>query len=327
MLLVADIGGTKTDLAVFTEEKGPHTPLAETRFQSAEHASPEAMVAAFLAQVREPVTRAVFAVAGPVVKGRAHTTNLPWVLEESALAKALGLTSVRLMNDLAAAAHAVPLLRPQDLETLAGGEPEQGGALAVLAPGTGLGQASLTWDGQRYSAHPSEGGHVDFAPQDALQRELQLYVAREHGHVSCERVCSGMAVPTLYAFLRERGHAQEDPALAARLAGKGDDTPPLVEAAFASPPDALALAALELMTDILAAQAGNVALSTLATGGVYLGGGMSPRLLPLLRTPRFLERFRAKGRFTAFMQRVPLHVILHPHTALLGAASAGLASG
>ena len=327
MLLVADIGGTKTDLAVFTKEKGPHTPLAETRFQSAEHASPEEMVAAFLAQVREPVTRAVFAVAGPVVRGRAHTTNLPWVLDEASLARALKLSSVRLMNDLAAVAHAVPLLRPRDLETLAEGEPEQGGALAVLAPGTGLGQAFLTWDGQRYRAHPSEGGHVDFAPQDALQRELQLYVAREHGHVSCERVCSGMAVPTLYAFLRERGHAPEDAALAARMAGTADDTPSIVEAAFGAPPDALALAALELMTDVLAAQAGNVALASLATGGVYLGGGMSPRLLPLLRAPRFLERFRAKGRFADFMQRVPLHVILHPRAALLGAASAGLASG
>jgi glucokinase len=167
---------------------------------------------------------------------------------------------------------------------------------------------------------------VDFAPQDALQRALQVHMARVHGHVSCEWVCSGMAVPGLYAFLRERGHAPEDPALAARLAGTADDTPPIVEAALGSPPDALAHAALELMTDILAAQAGNVALSTLATGGVYLGGGMSPRLLPLLRTPRFLERFRAKGRFGAFMQRVPLHVILHKRAALLGAASAGLAS-
>jgi glucokinase len=325
MLLVADIGGTKTDLAIFTEESGPHAPLAEARLPSAEHASPEALVSAFLAEARQPVTRAVFAVAGPVVDGRARTTNLPWVLDEAALARALGLRTVRLMNDLVAVAHAVPLLRPRDLETLAAGTPEAGGALAVVAPGTGLGQAYLTREGARYRAHPSEGGHTDFAPRGALQRELQVWMERVHGHVSYEWVCSGMAVPSLYAFLRERGHAPQSPALAARLSGAQDQTPLITEAAFAQAPDALALAALQLMADILGAQAGNLALSTLATGGVFLGGGMSPRLLPLLRTPRFLEAFRAKGRFEPFMQRVPLHVILHPRAALLGVASAGLA--
>lgn len=327
MLLVADIGGTKTDLAIFGEQTGPHAALAEARLASSEHQSPEAMVAAFLQGARQPVTRAVFAVAGPVVDGRARTTNLPWVLDEAALAKALGLRSVRLMNDLVAVAHAVPLLRPEDLETLSAGTPEAGGALAVVAPGTGLGQAYLTREGQRYRAHPSEGGHTDFAPRGELQRELQLWMERVHGHVSYEWVCSGMAVSGLYAFLRERGHAKESPALAARLAGTHDDTPLITAAAFADPPDVLSLAALQLMADILGAQAGNFALSTLATGGVFLSGGMSPRLLPLLRTPRFLEAFRAKGRFAAFMQRVPLHVVLHPRAALLGAASEGLASG
>lgn len=325
MLLVADIGGTKTDLAIFTEEAGPHAPLVEARLLSADHASPEALVAAFLAQARQPVTRAVFAVAGPVVDGRARITNLPWVLDAAALAKALGLRSVRLMNDLVAVAHALPLLRPTDLETLAAGSPAEGGALAVVAPGTGLGQAYLTREGAGYRAHPSEGGHTDFAPRGALQRELQVWMERVHGHVSYEWVCSGMAVPGLYAFLRERGHAPESPALAARLAAAQDATPLITEAAFAATPDALGLAALQLMVDILGAQAGNLALSVLATGGVFLGGGMSPRLLPLLRAPRFLETLRAKGRFEPLLRRVPVHVILHPRVALLGVASAGLA--
>ena len=324
MLLVADIGGTKADLAVFSEASGPHTPLAEARLQSAEHASPEALIAAFLAGAKQPVTRAVLAVAGPVVDGRARTTNLPWVLDEQTLKQRLGLRSVRLMNDLLAVAHAVPLLRAEDLETLAAGTPEKGGALAVVAPGTGLGQACLTREGAHYRAHPSEGGHADFAPRGPLQRALQAWMEEKHGHVSYEWVCSGMAVPGLYAFLRERGHAEEHPALAARLAGALDDTPLITAAAFGAPPDALSLAALQLMVDILGAVAGNLALHTVATGGVYLGGGMSPRLLPLLRTPRFLEAFRAKGRFEDFMQRVPVHVILHPRAALLGVASAGL---
>jgi glucokinase len=322
MLLVADIGGTKTDLAVFTEEGGPHAPLAEARLASAEHASLEALVQGFLADARLPVTRAVFAVPGPVVSGCAKVTNLPWVLDETALTQALGLRWVRLMNDLAAVAHAVPLLRPTDLESINAGAPVPGGAIAVVAPGTGLGEAYLTWEGYRYHAHASEGGHTDFGPLGPLQRDLQAWMEARYGHVSYERVCSGMAVPELYAFLRERGVAEEGPELARTLADAPDRTPPIVQAGLQG--DALAGAALELMVDILGAEAGNLALSTLATGGVYLGGGMSLHLLPLLRAPRFWRAFSAKGRFEAFMKRLPVHVILHPRAALLGVASAGL---
>ncbi|MBF5042329.1 glucokinase [Aggregicoccus sp. 17bor-14] len=324
MLLVADIGGTKTDLAVFAEESGPHAALAEARLPSGDYASLEALVQAFLAQAQQPVTRAVFAVPGPVVSGRANVTNLPWVLDEEQLASALGLRSVRLMNDLAAVARAVPLLRPTDLAPVNAGAPVPGGAIAVVAPGTGLGQAYLTWDGHRYHAHPSEGGHTDFGAQGALQRELLAWMEARHGHVSYERVCSGMAVPDLYTFLRERGEARESPQLARLLADVEDRTPLIVQAGMDSTPDPLSRRALELMVDILGAVAGNLALTALATGGVYLGGGMSLHLQSMLQDGRFLRTFCDKGRFKAFMHRLPVHVILHPRAALLGVASAGL---
>src|SRR4051794_26393116 len=164
MLLAGDIGGTKTDLAVFSAEKGPRAPLAQARFHSADYPGLESMAREFLAQVHLPVSRACFGVAGPVVGGRARLTNLPWLLEETALREALNFQGARLLNDLEAIANAVPHLVPGDLHTLHAGPPASGGAIAVIAPGTGLGEAFLTWEGTEYHAHPSEGGHADFAP-------------------------------------------------------------------------------------------------------------------------------------------------------------------
>lgn len=324
MLLAGDIGGTKTDLAVFSAEKGPRAPVAQARFHSADYPSLEAMAREFLDHARLPVDRACFGVPGPVVGGRAQLTNLPWLVEETALREALNLQTVRLLNDLEAIANAVPHLMPSDLQTLSAGVPVIGGAIAVIAPGTGLGEAFLTWEGTEYRAHPSEGGHADFAPVSPEEIELLRFLKPRFGHVSCERVCSGGGIPNLYDFLSQSGAAVASPDVAARLAAAEDRTPIILEAALeVRKPCPLCAATLRLFVSILGAEAGNLALKVLATGGLYLGGGIPPRILPELAEGSFLEMFRRKGRFAELLANVPVHVITN-RVALVGAAGYGL---
>jgi glucokinase len=324
MLLAGDIGGTKTDLAVFSAEAGPRTPLAQAEFPSAKYSSLEAVVTEFLAQINLPVDRACFDVAGPVIDGRAKVTNLPWVVEEAKLAQELKLTSVRLLNDLEAIAHAVPILQPDDLHTLSPGEPVSGGARAVIAPGTGLGEAFLTWDGARYHAHASEGGHADFAPTNPTQVGLLQYLHERFDHVSVERVCSGIGIANVYDYLRDSGYAPESLDLARKLVAASDRTPLIVEAALhVITPDPLCVATIETFIDILGAEASNLTLKVLATGGVYLGGGIPLRVLPVLEDGRFMRAFRRKGRFADLLERVPVHVIV-ARAALIGVARYGL---
>lgn len=323
MLLIGDIGGTNTRLALISASGRLDAPVVEATFPSQRYHALEEVVTEFLSGHPQSVERAVFAVAGPVVAGRARLTNLAWDVEEERLRKALGLTSVRLLNDLLALAHAIPQLTPQALSTLQPGAAEPRGGIAVVAPGTGLGEAFLVWDGSRYRAHPSEGGHADFAPTDALQRELLAWLAARSDHVSSERVCSGRGIPTLHAFLRERGTWHEEEWLAERLAAADDPTPVILGAALDTlRPSPLCAAAVELFAAILAAEAGNAALRLLATGGVYLGGGLPRRMLPLLERPDFLARFRSKGRMASLLERIPLHVVTARKVALLGAARA-----
>jgi glucokinase len=232
MLLAGDIGGTKTNLAVFSPEAGPRAPLAEATFPSGRYPSLEALVREFLARVDLPVERASFGVAGPVVARQATITNLPWVMDEAYLQKALNLSAVRLLNDLAAIAHAVPFMEPDDLYTLNEGQPVPGGNLAIVAPGTGLGEAFLTWDGSRYQPHASEGGHADFAPTTPSEVELLRYLQDRFEHVSYERVCSGRGLPNIYAYLRDSGYAEEPSWLAEQLAAADDPTPVIVNTAL-----------------------------------------------------------------------------------------------
>jgi len=327
MLLAGDIGGTKTNLAIFSSESGPRAPLAEATLPSGDYPSLEALVSDFLAQVELKPERASFGVAGPVVDGKATITNLPWVMSETQLQTALDLLpgSVHLLNDLAAIAYAVPSLESDDLHTLNEGQAAPGGAIAVIAPGTGLGEGFLTWDGSRYRAHASEGGHTDFAPTNTLEVDLLRYLLDRFGHVSYERVCSGRGLPNIYAFLKDSGYAQEPAWLAEQMAAVDDPNPVIVKAALASERRCdLCVATLETFVSILGTEAGNMALNVLATGGVYLGGGIPPRILPALEDGRFLEEFRAKGRMSDLMNRIPVHVILNRKVALIGAACYGL---
>lgn len=324
MLLAGDIGGTKTALAIFSAERGPRAPLAQAEYQSGDYPDLAAIVRAFLARRALHIACACFDVAGPVLGGRAHITNLPWVLDEQALAEELGIPTVHLMNDLEALARAVPLLQPEDVRTLNTGDVDPGGTIAVIAPGTGLGEAFLTWDGTRYLAHPSEGGHVDFAPTDDLQVGLLQFMLRRYDHVSYEHVCSGIGIPNIYAYLRDRGSAAESPVFAMRLAETSDPTRVICEAALdPTTPDALCAETLDLFLAILGAEAGNLALKVLATGGVYLGGGIPIHIAPAVERGAFMTSFRAKGRFAELLSRVPVHLIVR-QAALIGVAGYGL---
>jgi glucokinase len=324
MLLAGDIGGTKTNLAVYSPESGPRAPLAEETFPSDAYASLEDVVSEFLARLDWEVSRASFGVAGPVVAGRAKITNLPWEMSEDYLEKTLGFP-VRLLNDLEAIAYAVLFLEPEDIETLNEGEIAQNGAIAIIAPGTGLGEAYLAWDGSRYRAYASEGGHADFAPNNALETDLLCYLRDLLGHVSYERVCSGQGIANIYAFLKDSCH--EEPVwLAERLVAADDPTPIIVDVALREEACQICATTLTTFASILGSEAGNMALKVLATGGVYLGGGIPPRVLPVLKRDDFMEAFRYKGRFSDLLARVPVHVILNPKAALLGAACYGLES-
>jgi glucokinase len=326
MLLAADIGGTKTSLAIFSLEAGLRAPLAEAIFPSGAYSSLEALVAEFLSRVNVKPERASFGVAGPVVAGQATVTNLPWVMDETQLQTALDLSSVHLLNDLDAIAHAVPRLEPDDLHTLNEGRAAHGGAIAVIAPGTGLGEAFLTWDGTRYRTHASEGGHADFAPTNPLEIELLRYLQQGLGleHVSYERVCSGRGLPNIYAYLKDSGYAEEPAWLAEQLAVADDPTPVIVNAALDGERSCeLCVATLNTFVSILGAEMGNLALKVLATGGVYLGGGIPPRIIPALKHERFMQTFRRKGRMSQLLIQIPVQVILNPKVALLGAACHG----
>jgi glucokinase len=326
MLLLGDIGGTKTDVAVLASASSPRRFLARRRFRSADYRTLAALSREFMAQLDIPVTHACFDVAGPVVEGSAHLTNLPWDVSAQALRQDLDLEDAWVINDLAAVAQAIPLLRQNDLHTLNAGEQIVEVTMPVIAPGTGLGEAFLVWDGAVYRGYPSEGGHADFAPTAAPQIELLRYLQQRFEHVSYELVCSGRGIPHLYDFYRDNHHAPESPELAAHLAATEDRTPPIVEGAMRDgTPDALCAAALRAFVSVLGAESGNLALKVLATGGVFIGGGIAPRILPMLEDGNFIAAFRRKGRFAELLSRVPIHVIMVDDAALIGAASYGLA--
>jgi glucokinase len=284
------------------------------------------MVKQFLAKVDRPVDSACFAVAGPVIHGSVKTTNLPWVVDEPSIAQALNLNtkSVRLINDLEAIARAVPILRPSDVCTINAGETVAGGAIGVIAPGTGLGESFLTWDGIRYTAFPSEGGHSDFAPADERQLRLLEYMLKRFDHVSFEHVCSGIGIPHIYRFLRDVESVPGDAESTRIIDSAADPSVPIISKAIdAEHPNKLCGATIDCFASILAAEAGNLAVKFLATGGVYIAGGVATHTLPIIKKAAFMQRFKRKGRFAEFMSRIPLHVVVTP-AGLAGAAVCGL---
>jgi glucokinase len=324
MLLAGDIGGTKTLLALYEPATGSRHTVAEAEFRSADYPSLEAIIREFLDREKRTADYACFDVAGPVLGGRAHLTNLPWDLEEAAMAQAIGLKRVTLLNDLKAVAYAVPHLTPDEFHTLNAGTRDEHGPIAVVAPGTGLGEAFLIWGGQGYIACSSEGGHASFAPTDPRQAVLRQHLAERLGAVSWERVLSGPGIANIYDSLRAADPGREDPDLALALKNAHDRTPLISQAGLADETGhSLAGETLGIFTDILGDEAANMALKVLATGGVYLAGGIPAHILPKLTDGRFMRAFLSKGRMSDLLRAMPVHVVT-TRAALIGAAQYGL---
>jgi glucokinase len=316
MILAGDVGGTKTALALFEERRGELVPVRETVMASAEQASLELALAQFLGEGRRPaIGAACFGVPGPVIGGRSTATNLPWVVEEAALAAKLSIERVKLLNDLEATGHGLLGLPSSALATLQAGTPRAGN-MALIAAGTGLGEALLVWDGVRHHVVGSEGGHTDFGPRGDAEVELLRFLRREFGRVSYERVVSGPGLQNIFRFLRLSEKADEPAWLA-----QGDDPSAAITDAALTQRDALAVQALDMFVSIYGAEAGNVALKALAVGGVFVGGGIAPKIREKLEEGKFVAAFRDKGRFAELMATIPVHVVLEPRTALLGAAA------
>jgi glucokinase len=323
MILAGDVGGTKVNLAVFQENAGELEPVRIETFASHEFRSLEEIVTRFL-QPEPPgaIGRACFGVAGAIVDNRAHLTNLHWEVQGEALAGVLS-SEVYLLNDMQASAYGMLYLKPGERFVLnAGTEPAPRANIAVIAAGTGLGESCLFWDGGRYYPMASEGGHVDFSPRNDIEVDLWSYLHEKFsGHVSWERVLSGPGLFNLYSFLRDRDYYPEPAEFAGRLAAVSDPNPLIAQAGVART-DALCVAALDLFIDLYGAEAGNLALKCLAVGGVYLAGGIAPKILPALEQgkTRFMQSFTAKGRFGELLQRIPVTVSLNPKAPLWGAA-------
>lgn len=320
MYLAGDVGGTKTILAFFSEEAGPHQPLFEELVLSDDYESLAQIVIRFVTTHNIKPLAASFGVAGPVRDRKVTVTNLPWQIDADVLSEALNGIPVYLLNDLEAIANAIPMLEDDDLVNLKTGERDPTGPIAVVAPGTGLGEAYLFWDGLRYQTIPSEGGHTDFAPATDLELQLLAYLMPRLGHVSYERVCSGLGIPNIYHFLRD-SHKHEEPQwLAEELVAAEDPTPVIVRSAMEGSTE-LCEATLDIFIGILGSEAGNLVLQVLATGGVYLGGGIPPRIITQLQGNTFLEAFIRKGRLTDLLSRVSVDVIANNNVALYGAAN------
>ncbi|MFQ5998314.1 MAG: glucokinase [Candidatus Bathyarchaeia archaeon] len=323
LLLAGDVGGTKTNLGIFSSDDSKK-PVAEGTFPSSRYPGLATLVKEFLNQVNVQIDHASFGVAGPVVEGQASITNLPWVIDEKQLVEELKIISVHLLNDLEAIAFCAPSLGSSDLHTLNVGKQNPGGTIAVVAPGTGLGEAFVTWDGSLHHAYASEGGHADFAPTNQFEIELLRYLRNRFDHVSFERVCSGKGLRNIHSYLEDSGFPECAEWHTKELA-TGDPIALIVNAALNEEENcAICKATLDAFVSILGAEASNLALKVMATKGVYLGGGIPPRILPALNNGRFMQAFQRKGRMSQLTASIPVHVILNPKVALLGAAHYGL---
>ena len=323
-VLAGDVGGTKCLLALVEPAGAGVRVVAERRFDSAAYPGLAPIVAEFLAGAGAAVESACFGVPGAVVAGECRTPNLPWVIREAELAAAGGIGRVRLVNDFAAAALGVLALGPESLAPLQAGNPVERGPRAVLGAGTGLGEALLVWDGRRYAVVPTEGGHADFAPQDDQQLALQRYLEREHGgHVSVERVVSGPGLVRIYRFLLAAGMPA---AAAVATAMVAEDDGAVISRFALAGADAACVRALEIFVAAYGAEAGNLALRSLPTGGLYVAGGIAPKIRARIEDGSFMAAFRAKGRMTEMMATFPVHLVLEPKVGLLGAALEALAA-
>jgi glucokinase len=316
MILAGDIGGTKANLALFHSHDSPRHPGFHERRATRDFPTLEALLDDFLASAQARPTRVTLGIAGPVQGNRSETTNLPWTVDGHAMSQRLG-APVTLLNDLAATGWGLSLLEDGDLHWIKSGERDQG-ARALIAAGTGLGEAIMVRAGEDWITVPSEGGHADFAPCNPIQDELLAWLRHRYGHVSYERVLSGPGVADLYRFLTETGRGHEPSAFAEAIRVADDPAVVVTEAALAGSCERATMA-LHVFADVHGAEAGNLALKALATGGVYIGGGIVPRIRALLADGRLARAFVDKGRLAPVLDAIPVALILDPRTALWGA--------
>jgi glucokinase len=321
MILAGDIGGTKTVLALFKPSADGLQEVRSATYASQSYVSLEAILETFLAASPALTLQAgCFGVAGPVLDGKAVATNLPWTMASDTLAHVLQTPRVILLNDLEAAAYGMLFLPPAAFAVLNPGlQPRRQGNLAVIAPGTGLGEAILYWDGTRFHTIATEGGHASFAPSTELEVDLLRALRLQYGgHVSYERVLSGPGLANIYAFLRRREGTPEPAWLRDEL--RHQDPSPIIARHGLAGSEPVCMAALDLFVSICGAEAGNLALKCMAVGGVCIGGGIAPKILPALQNGLFMERFTDKGRFASLLAAIEVKVALNPRAPLLGAA-------
>lgn len=329
MILAGDVGGTKTNLGLFEREgdqEGDRLRLVRTaKLHSADFPGLSELLHAFLKEEPVELEAASFGIPGPVIENRASTPNLAWTIDGDRVAADLRVPRLGLINDLVATAEGIPLLEPEEVAVLQEGLPEPEGNRALIAAGTGLGMSLLPRVGGRWVPVPSEGGHADYPPRTEEEIDLLRYLRERFGRVSAERVVSGPGLFHVYNFLRDVRKLPESPRVREALA-RGEEPARVIGEAAISAGSAgaerceLCARALDLFVEAYGALAGNLALLATATGGLYLGGGIAPKILPRLRNGPFLQAFRAKGRFVPYLEKVPVRVLLNDRTALLGAA-------
>ena len=316
--LAGDIGGTSSRLGYFEVEADHVEPIVQEVYPSHRFRGVVEVARAFISTHGLQSDSACFSVAGPVRHDHAVTPNLGWVVDGAEARHALGLQRVHVINDLEANAHGIPTLSSSDFVVLNSGAPDASGNAAVISAGTGLGEAGLYWDGTRHRPFASEGGHTDFAPRNRLEVELFFYLLDRFGRVSCERVVSGPGLYNIYQFLRDTGRGTESESIAEQM--QSESPPAVISRAALDGSCEICLQAMDIFVSLYGAEAGNVALKIMATGGVYIGGGIAPKIIQKLKGPLFMETFTAKGRLRTLLESMPVMVIMNDMTALQGAA-------
>ncbi len=318
MILAGDIGGTNTRIALFDQGGGKLKLAREQIYPSRQHKSLDEIVRLFLREASTSAASACFGIAGPVLDGRASASNLAWVVDARQLAREMAIANVWLINDLEAHAYGIRDLDPGDLITLNAGKPCAGNA-ALIAAGTGLGEAGMFWDGTQHRAFAGEGGHADFAPGNELERALHGYLMKKFGHVSCERVLSGPGINNIYEFLRDSKTEQEPQWLKDEL-DRAPDPAVLISQYGLEGKASICDRTLDIFAHAYGSEAGNLALRFLAVNGVYVSGGIAGKTMAKIKGPSFMEAFVAKGRMQPLLESVPVKVIVNEHIGLLGAA-------
>jgi glucokinase len=325
VILAGDIGGTNTKLAYFSSHQGSRTPFDLEILKNKDFKSFQELLDYYFELHSRDFVGICLGIAGPVIDNRVDITNLGWKIDGDTLKTKYDLQGVWLLNDLEALCYGVLQMEDEDLAVIRIGDPVQRAPMAVIAPGTGLGEGFLIWDGRNYQAVSTEGGHTDFGPTNHLQDQLVAYLHARDMRVSYERVCSGLGVPNLYSFLRDQGYAEEPDWLREEMEGAESITPFIFQnAGNAERECQLCDLTVDLFVSILGAEAGNLALKMLALGGIYIGGGIPPRILPWLEKKSFLEAVDDKDPHQDLMAEIPVHVIVNPIANLIGSACYGL---